>query len=113
MKTIESTNSTACLKACKSDELCNYYSYNKERKICVVLKECQALDESQNGFESGQSECPLPSVNGTLGSLLSVQYVKQFRHPILRLYCTLNRDLYKILKTIHLIETYMFTFQPS
>ena len=63
MKTIESTNSTACLKACKSDELCNYYSYNKERKICVVLKECQALDESQNGFESGQSECPFPSVN--------------------------------------------------
>ena len=49
----------------------------------------------------------------TLRSLLSVQYVKQFRHPILRLYCTLNRVLYKILETVHLIETYLFTVHSS
>ena len=48
----------------------------------------------------------------TLRSLLSVQYAKQFRPPILRTYCTLNRVLSEILKTIHLIETYTFTFQP-
>ena len=47
----------------------------------------------------------------TLGSLLNVQYVKQFRPPILRSYCTFNRDIWKILKPVRLIETYTFRFK--
>ena len=58
------TNTPACLKACKSDKLCNFYSYNRELKLCKLFEECQTLDESQNGFESGQSKCPVPSANG-------------------------------------------------
>ena len=49
----------------------------------------------------------------TLGSLLNVQYVKQFRPPILRSYCTFNRVLLRILKTVRLIESYTFRLQPS
>ena len=52
------------MKECKSDELCNFYSYHNELQLCILFEECQDLDESQNGYESGQSECQLPSVNG-------------------------------------------------
>ena len=48
---------------------------------------------------------------GVLGYLLNLQYVKQFRPPNLRSYCTFNRDLWKILKPVRLIETYTFSFQ--
>ena len=61
---MEPTNTTACLKACKSNKLCNFYSYNEELKLCILFGDCPYLDESQNGYVSGQSECPLPSANG-------------------------------------------------
>ena len=89
MNSLESMDSTStCLKACKSDELCNFYSYHKERKVCVLLKECQALEESQKGYESGQSECPIPSPNGkpwTTGSGWR-SCLKKFKMPFFSRY---------------------------
>ena len=56
MKVLQSQSFSACLNKCKSDELCNWYSYNEENKLCVLLEDCE-LDENQIGFESGQAEC--------------------------------------------------------
>ena len=47
------------------------------------------------------------SIKHNFGSLLNVQYVKQLRPPNSRSYCTFNRDLYKIMKPIRLIEIFI------
>ena len=58
--------------------------------LCYILCPGSSLNHIKTGPNvSGKKISDV----GTLGSLLSVQYVKQFSSPILSSYCTLNRDL--------------------
>ena len=51
------------LEKCKNDSLCEWYSYTEKHNLCILLEDCQ-LDANNTIFQSGQSECPLPSFTG-------------------------------------------------
>ena len=52
-----------CMKKCKKNPLCDWYSFNKDQKRCIHLGLCEALNENEIGFVSGQADCPLPKLS--------------------------------------------------
>ena len=50
---------TCCHQKCKDDELCIWYTYNKDNKHCTLWRTCNEIVASADGFVSGQKECPL------------------------------------------------------
>ena len=47
----------ACLKACKSEADCKWFSYNKNLRLCMLFKSCEMLDENNLGYVSGEVKC--------------------------------------------------------
>ena len=46
-----------CLKACKSEDLCSYYSFNAENGFCLLFKTCPLFDETDTDYVSGNVIC--------------------------------------------------------
>ena len=53
-----------CLKACQESSDCNWYSYRKSQKYCVLYNTCSEISaEYCNDCVSGESTCPYYECN--------------------------------------------------
>lgn len=59
-----------CLKSCKINDDCHWYSYGKKLKTCLLFSTCPALNENEVDYVSGQAECQ--DLGGPLTKVLIV-----------------------------------------
>ena len=45
---------------CRSDDACEYFSYNSDRDICLLFDSCVNFDDSDPTFVTGQGVCVYP-----------------------------------------------------
>jgi hypothetical protein len=57
-----------CLGKCKSTDGCQWFSYIciTASRLCFLLKDCPALDETFEGSTSGQVDCELSPAGNTI-----------------------------------------------
>ena len=51
------TTANQCLLICKETDQCQWYSFDLVTLMCITFKTCDALDEEDTDFTSGQVEC--------------------------------------------------------
>jgi hypothetical protein len=55
-----SANEIECLKSCKLNDDCGWFSYDYESKFCEAFANCSRLDTTSGHWISGEAECDLP-----------------------------------------------------
>ena len=54
-------SSRKCLSQCTASPDCQWFSLSRTKNLCLSFKDCSALDETEDDFLSGQSECIYPA----------------------------------------------------
>ena len=49
-----------CLSRCKEDSNCNWFSYSKQRNLCLLFSDCGSELGEDPSFISGQAGCTNP-----------------------------------------------------
>lgn len=54
-------SSRKCLSQCTASPDCKWFSLSRTKNLCLSFKDCNELDETEEDFISGQSECVYPA----------------------------------------------------
>ena len=67
-------NKDQCLEACKNEDSCGWFSFNKEKRFCLLFQSCPTIDENETHFLTGQLDCEYKKNCKCLTPLLRIQF---------------------------------------
>ena len=78
---VEIATGDECLKICKDTDGCNWFTHDQRSSTCLLMADCENLDETCKECVSGESRCPgeepawhmIFGGNGQSGNLKSVE----------------------------------------
>jgi hypothetical protein len=58
---MDASNQEECLRECKAETTCEWFSYRSSDNLCLILEDCQ-LNVTSKEFVSGERACELSAV---------------------------------------------------
>ena len=71
------TTTTNCLRTCKSNPVCEWFTYTESAMSCVMYSDCPAIDDSCPDCHTGQKACN----PGECHCYIYLKFTCSYNHP--------------------------------
>ncbi len=61
-----------CLNLCKNDGDCSWFSFDPQRNVCFLFKDCPSLDEACQDCVSGEKGCSPDAKKGKVKQPITI-----------------------------------------